>query len=413
MTLQADLTSLADRLGRVAACFDERLRGKRPAGRERAKVGACRSAYENLCDLFTHDVTGPGMREFVEQDTRETWKYFTAEIDFESLRHFAWYKRYSMAAWRVFAAMAYRLSPPRRIVFAIACFSSLFGFLGIEIVGTPQGFQLVHSGAVWWLLSLCLFAFLLLMELREKLSLKGDLEVARHIQFGLVPAPRFQRGEVRIHSHLRPANTVGGDYYDIIDLDGDRIGLVVGDVAGKGMPAALLMALLQGSLRTLITAGLRGDAVLSKLNEYLCRSIPANSFVTLIYGELDTASGELRYVNAGHNAPFLVREGGAMDRLPSTSIALGVAERSMFHEAGIRMGPGDRLLLFTDGVTEAFNEHEEEYGEARLEMFLRNRADQDPETLIKGIVDEVVAFCRTLRPHDDMTLMLVTRESPR
>src|SRR5262249_41098380 len=146
-----------------------------------------------------------------------------------------------------------------------------------------------------------LLLVLLVLELRDKLALKGDLEIARQIQFGLLPFDPVERDGVAIRASMRPANTVGGDYFDVVDLEGGTFAVVVGDVAGKGMPAALLMALLQGSLRTLVTAGLRGGELIRKLNTHLCAHIPSNRLITLFYGEVDGRRGRLVYVNAGHN----------------------------------------------------------------------------------------------------------------
>ena len=150
---------------------------------------------------------------------------------------------------------------------------------------------------------------------------------------------------------MRPANTVGGDYFDVIELDERRLAITVGDVAGKGMPAALLMALLQGSLRTLITAGLRGPELIGKLNDHLCANIPSNRLVTLFYAEYDTASGELEYVNAGHNAPFVLRADGTLQRLDATGppFLRGTddfqSEELLAYELGYRTPLGDTAFL--------------------------------------------------------------------
>jgi len=183
----------------------------------------------------------------------------------------------------------------------------------------------------------------------------------------------------------------------------------VGDVSGKGMPAALLMALLQGSLRTLVTAGFRGAALISKLNEYLSASIPQNSLVTLFYGELDTAAGLLSYVNAGHNAPFLLRSNQQMDRLHSTSMVLGIFKEVAFQSVELQIQPGDNLFLFTDGISEAFNEKGDEYGEDRLATFLLKRGQSPSADFIQSLFSDVVRFCGSAKPTDDMTLMWVAR----
>ena len=405
MTFRSEFSGLRQRLADFTARFEE----KRPnSGTEKASsapFGLLRSIYFNLRNLFTQDVTREGLRDLLKRDPRETFRYFTQGIDFTSFGPFPWYKRYPAMVGKIFLAMAYRLSPPRRIAFAIGTFLFIIGWA--KFVFTPNG-----SGVRWWFVSIVILVLLLFMELRDKLDLKGDLEIAREIQFGLVPSQPFQEGGITIHCVMRPANTVGGDYYDIIELsEANHIGVVVGDVAGKGMPAALLMALLQGSLRTLITAGFRGPELITKLNAYLCGSIPENSLVTLFFGELNLATGDLCYVNAGHNAPFLIGDSRTLKRLSSTSIVLGITKESRFEASETRLEEGERLLLFTDGVSEAFNPKGEEYGEARLGEFLQNHMNLTQSQLIQELIDDVLAFCGDARPSDDMTLMSIGRQS--
>ncbi len=406
MKLKAEPSGLSQRLTDFEASFQQktRLRAEESAGSRKASVW--RSVYESLRDLFTEGVTREGLSGLFKGEARDTFHFFAREVNFTSLRSLPWFKRYPNALWKIFLAMAYRLSPPRRIVFAVAVFSFVFGLLRFLVF---RGQADASSPFGWWLLAITLFALLLLLELKDKLDLKGDLEIARQIQFGLVPSTPFQQGTIVIHCSMRPANTVGGDYYDIIDLGGDRIGVVIADVAGKGMPAALLMALLQGSLHTLATAGLRGTELVSKLNAYLCKSIPASSLVTLFYGELDTSTGWLRYVNAGHNPPFLLRKNQAMQRLMPTSLVLGVTETTTYEAEETELGVGEKLLLFTDGISEAFNVDQQEYGESRLESFLRTHSTLPQADLIQQLTTDVLSFCGDARPTDDMTLMSIMR----
>jgi serine phosphatase RsbU (regulator of sigma subunit) len=280
-------------------------------------------------------------------------------------------------------------------------------FQSLAAIAQPQAM----GGLFYWFLAATLLLLLLLLELRDKLDLKSDLEIAREIQFGLVPAGPFVRGAFEVHCFMRPANTVGGDYYDIIDLGGKDVAIVTGDVAGKGMPAALLMALLQGSLRTLITAGFRGGELIVKLNDYLCESIPANSLVTLFYGELDIGEGTFRYINAGHNAPFVFRSEQPFERLDATGTVLGFQRGLVFEMHEMRIAPGEAMLLFTDGVTEAFNLSDEEYGEDRLEMFLKKNKDLPRDDFIQALIRDVLKFCGPARPGDDMTLVFVDRKT--
>ena len=365
------------------------------------------SAYWNIKDLLTEGVTREGLRELFERDARETFHFFTRNIDFAALRTQPKHKRYPRMVWLVFVALASRLNPARRVVFAVAILAALVAVLqSLAAIARPQAF----GGLIYWFIAAALLLLLLLLELRDKLDLKSDLEIAREIQFGLVPAGPFARGDFEIHCFMRPANTVGGDYYDIIDLGGNRVAIVVGDVAGKGMPAALLMALLQGSLRTLITAGFRSGELIAKVNDYLCESIPANSLVTLFYGELDAADGVFRYVNAGHNAPFVFRTSLLFERLPATATVLGFERGLSFDVQEVRIGAGEAMLLFTDGITEAFNLADQEYGEMRLEAFLGKNRGLPRDEFIPALIRDVLKFCGPARPGDDMTLVAVDRK---
>jgi sigma-B regulation protein RsbU (phosphoserine phosphatase) len=374
----------------------------------RGETGNDRSFSSNLFGLFTDGVTKRDFKDMVDRDAREALRFYMREIDFEEIKLLPWYRRYPTIVWRGFAALAYRLSPVRRITFAVA--TALFLFSYIQLLVLRARFEGINNGLPWLLISFVLLFLVLLLELHDKLALKGDLEIAREIQFGLVPQGPFHQDAFQIYCRMRPANTVGGDYYDVIKLEANRLGLVIADVAGKGMPAALLMALLQGSLRTLITAGHRNSDLIAKLNAYLCSSIPDNSLITLFYGELDTLSGNLTYVNAGHNAPMILRENQTLERLNSNSLILGFTSTAEFPIATKRIGPGDLLLLFTDGISEAFNPNEEEYGDARIATFLSEHRNRPIDALIQDLLDDVLEHSGSARLRDDMTLMLVSHK---
>ncbi|MFI5184038.1 MAG: PP2C family protein-serine/threonine phosphatase [Vicinamibacteria bacterium] len=409
------MTDPRKRFEEFAAKLGDTVRQQIPRRRTDApralKEDFWRDYWEGLQDLFTRDVTGKGLQELVQQDARDTLRFFTREVEFADLRDRPWHHRYPLALWRVFEAMAYRLSPARRILFALAVpvlFLGWLRYLGAWVSRNPFGLPPM-SWEAWLLGGASIVFFLLVLELKDKLALKGDLEIARQIQFGLLPFEPFCRGGISVETSMRPANTVGGDYFDLIDLGDGRTGLVVGDVAGKGMPAALLMALLQGSLRTLISAGLRGGEMMARLNDHLCANIPSNRLITLFYAEIDGRSGEMWYVNAGHNPPFMLRGSGGQERLRATSVALGILPGEAYPASRVLVGSLDRLLLYTDGVTEAFNTSDEEYGEARLAAYLEIRSGATLKELVSGLIESVLAFCGSERPRDDMTLMAVSR----
>jgi hypothetical protein len=390
-----------------AAAFAERARPSKRSGPAAAGQALRDDYWQELRDLFTRDLTSKDLQDLLERDARESVRFFVREVDFEALRARPWHVRYPLTAWRVFLATAYRLSPSRRALFAFGALLLLAGWLRLL---AALLFDASISLSFLGLLIGGSFLFqILLLELRDKLALKGDLEVARQIQFGLLPFEPYEQDGLSIRVAMRPANTVGGDYFDLIGLGGGRLAVVLGDVAGKGMPAALLMALLQASLRTLISAGFRGGELLAKLNAHLFANIPSNRLITLFYAELDPAAGTLCYVNAGHNAPLLLRAGGGLDRLPATAVALGVMPDAEFQPAAASLAPCERLFLYTDGVVEAFDARDEEYGELRLEAFLATQRAVPPAELVEAVVQEVLAFGAGVPPHDDMTLMVVAR----
>jgi serine phosphatase RsbU (regulator of sigma subunit) len=371
--------------------------------------------WRELQDLFTRDVKLKGLHELLGEETHETMRFFTREVGLTDLERRRFYERYPLSAWRVFLAVAHRLSPWRRVIFGAAVPVLAFAWLRYLVRHGLGGFTFpsAFSAEAWMMLAATALLFLLVLELRDKLGLKGDLEIARQIQFGLLPFAPCAAGEFRVETVMRPANTVGGDYFDLVDLGPGRLAVVVGDVAGKGMPAALLMALLQGSLRTLITAGLRGAPLVAKLNAHLCANIPSNRLVTFFYSELDTATGALHYVNAGHNPPFLLRADGTCERLAPTAMALGVLPDAPYAAFAAEIEPGDRLLLYTDGVTEAANAKDEEYGEGRVLAWLTAQRAAEDRALIEGLVADVLRFGSPVRPRDDMTAMVVTRHVTR
>jgi serine phosphatase RsbU (regulator of sigma subunit) len=260
-----------------------------------------------------------------------------------------------------------------------------------------------------------IFGGLVLLMLAEVFKLgaemKGDLETARKIQASLVPGEVFRKNRAEVHARMVPARTVGGDYYDVLEMGEEGLAVIVGDVTGKGLPAAMLMASVLGSARALFSAGLRGKDLIAALNRHVCTNAAGGRFVTLFYGELDAATGELNYVNAGHNPPLLARADGSVDRLEPTGMVLGVMPEASFEACRAEIRAADRLLIFTDGYSEAFNKKDEEYGEGRLAESLVRAQGLPLQAAVERVTADVLAFCGSIPPHDDMTLMLVARQA--
>ena len=240
---------------------------------------------------------------------------------------------------------------------------------------------------------------------RER-QLKLDLDEAREIQRGLMPRRMPHLHGFSIANAWQPARGVSGDYLAAFSLDDSRAALCVADVAGKGFPAAMLMSNMQAALKSFASESISPSELCDKLNKLMCGNTPLRKFITCFYSELDINTRKLTFTNAGHNAPMLVRRDGACIRLEEGGRVIGAFCDSTFTQLEIQLYEGDKLLLFTDGVTEARNAAGDEFGEQRLQDCLRSYAGRNATELRTLILDEVTAFCNG-NFDDDATLMTV------
>jgi len=299
----------------------------------------------------------------------------------------------------LFWAMILKLSPTRRL-FLLAALALLI----VRMVGGPPG--LTALGA------LVLLA-LLALELADRVALKRDLEIAREIQKWLVPQSPPSVPGVDIAFTTRPANTVAGDFYDAFLCPGPlgegspaRLVLVVADVAGKGMPAALIMATFQSSLKTLVQKPIPLPELVSRLCRYCCEhSLEGLRFTTAAIVEVDPLTGTLRYVNAGHNPPALRRADGTIEWLVTGGLPLGVQADIAYESATLALQPGDRLVVFTDGVVEARDPRGQEYGDARLTEVLKGLREEDAAGTLERVMSSVESFVGTAPRSDDITCL--------
>ncbi|HOF05379.1 MAG TPA: SpoIIE family protein phosphatase [Syntrophales bacterium] len=242
----------------------------------------------------------------------------------------------------------------------------------------------------------------------EKERLQKELEIARGIQLRLLPQhPPYIEGFDLAANNL-PAQEIGGDFYDYIPVSLDSWGLIIADVSGKGMPAAIFMGLSRTIVRASATDNPSAAAAIRQANELICRDSTSGMFVTLFYAILDARERKLRYVNAGHNPPLLFRNGsGEVISLRTRGIALGVAHFIDLQEAEKTLEPGDLVVFYTDGVTEAINEHQEAFGERRLiEIVSRNRQLSARE-LISKVEEAVMVFAGRETQFDDITMLVL------
>ena len=245
------------------------------------------------------------------------------------------------------------------------------------------------------------------LQNRDRLvALKQELEVARHVQTSSLPEALPEGDEFDIGAMMTPAREIGGDFYDFFAIDDHRMGLVIADVSDKGVPAALITMVTRALLKS---ASRRHDSpgdCLAEVNEFLSQDNEACMFVTLFYGVLDFRDGCLRYSNGGHNPPRVMRAAGAVEALQTTGdLALGVFAGHGFQEREVSVAPGDGLFLYTDGITEACNPANDEFGEQRLDELLGRVGAQPSQEVVRGAVEAVEAFAKGTPQFDDMTCL--------
>jgi phosphoserine phosphatase RsbU/P len=250
---------------------------------------------------------------------------------------------------------------------------------------------------------------LLHRQVLEKQRIEQQLAVAREVQRGLLPSAPPRLPGYDIAAVQLATWTIGGDYFDYIPLANGRFGLVIADVSGKGIPAALIMATFRAALRSELRRQAELGPLMQALNRLLLESQGDSRFVTAVYGSLDPASGRFGYVNCGHNPPLLLRADGGVETLECGGVALGMLPEVSFATATTTLRPGDMLALYTDGVVEPANAHENEFGTARLQEVLRSSASLSAAESVQAVVDATRSFSGQDRYDDDFTLVVVRR----
>lgn len=244
-------------------------------------------------------------------------------------------------------------------------------------------------------------------QLVEKKRLEGQLEVARQVQLELLPPRDPELPGYDISAYNFPTEEVSGDYYDWVRIYDDQIGIVIADVAGKGVPAALLMAFLRASLRAATHIGYAPHISMAKVNFLLWESIERNQFVTAFYGIMDATNRTLAFANAGHNPPLLLNPDGTPRFIEEGGLPLGMFRDTRYYEYYITFEPGQLLVLYTDGVTEAHNPDEEEFGKERLANSVARARDLSAHELIEAVQRDVIAWTQGRGSHDDVTFFVI------
>ncbi len=330
-------------------------------------------------------------------DARSTYGFYGKDVDWDEIQKLPRWKRPWPIISQFFWALLTKLSPARRVLL-------LVGLVLLVFSNQKNQYEFI---------AILLFLFLLFLELADKVIMKRDLEIAREIQSWLVPSepPSIPGAEVAFWT--RPQNSVAGDYYDAFfptddAASGGKLLLVMADVAGKSVPAALLMATLQASLHTLASEGLPLTQLAVRLNHYACaHSLEGRRFTTAVIGEYDPSTRRLVYLNAGHNSPVVRRTNGGIERLESGGLPFGILREATFVAASVDLQPGDTLILFTDGVVEAFNAAGEEFTDARWLKIIRDLPDLSAQATMQYLMQQVEQFVGATRQSDDITCLVL------
>ncbi len=240
-------------------------------------------------------------------------------------------------------------------------------------------------------------------------ALQQELDIATTIQTSILPKtfPAFpDRKEFDIYAKMIPAKEVGGDLYDFFLIDKYRLGVVIGDVSGKGIAAALLMAVCKTLIKATAYKGLPTDSVLFEVNNLLVDESPPNMFVTVFYGVLDTRNGAFEYANGGHNSPYLISNDGTTKLLDDVGgLLLGTIKSTEYQSNIIMLKPGESIFFYTDGVTEAFNSNEEDFKEERLLQSLKINSVSSAEKIVANVFESVKNFTNGVEQSDDITCL--------
>jgi serine phosphatase RsbU (regulator of sigma subunit) len=380
----------------------------------------------DFVETYTRDLKAEDLRRLFTRDTRDAYRFFTRQIDLSAFDALPWHKRLLAHLRVLFLAFTMKLSPARRMVYGASLLFMAFGLVNllraVQLAKAPIGrVTVILPGLVFpegtglLIVAFGLMNLLVLLEVADRLSLKNDLEIAREIQQAMLPSGLFTAPGVETAGLSRPANTVGGDFYDILPLGEGRVAVAVGDVAGKGSPAALLMALLLAMMRTLVDERLEPAELVARLNVQVSRHAPGSRFITLFYGVYDTVTGDLTYVNAGHTPPLLLHgpletDGPCrVERLSDGGIALGMFERATYVPGRARLQPDDLLAIYSDGITEAENADGRPFDESGLERVLRLHGREPIAGIGTGILRAVESYTGETRFADDLTLLVLRR----
>lgn len=355
-----------------------------------------------LSRTLVNDLRHGDLRRTIVRDFQELKAYMLTEERKARLKTMGRLKRAFFFTWWLLKSLLLKLTPARRLLLAVALVL-LLAQDSFDI--NAQNFRMNLN---FNLLSGVIILFILMLELKDKLLAKEELEAGRAVQEALMPPRTPEVPGWRLWLFMRSANEVGGDLVDFIKIDDERFGVAVGDVAGKGLRAALMTAKLQSTLRALVTESPSLSNLIGKLNRIFCRDSLPNLFASLVYVQLEENSGKVRLVNAGHLPPILVQGSQAVS-LAKGGAALGLIPTADFSEQILELRRNDLLFVYSDGLTDAQNEAGEFFGEQRILNLLTTFKDFSTDQLGETVISHVDRFIGEARATDDLSIAILKR----
>ncbi|MBL7995677.1 serine/threonine-protein phosphatase [bacterium] len=363
------------------------------------KENSNKKTEPGIFNTLRHDVQSGGHFENLRREYRELRDFYIDTEMKSRLDEMNVFKRWFYFVWWLLKSMFFKLTPTRRLLLLLGIFLSNGGFtIAFEsVLINDNGF----IGGV-------LILFVLLLELKDKLLAHSELESGRKVQQALAPERSPQISGWSLWLYTRPANEVGGDLVDFLQIGPERAGLIMADVAGKGLRAALLTAKLQATVRAFAADHESLSAFCSKVNAIFHRDSLPSIFASLLYLEIKPDNGQIRLVNAGHMPPLVLSAQGIKE-LPGGELALGLSNKTNYTEQTIDLQHGEILFAYSDGLTEACNESREFYGTERLNKLLSEISHFDAQYIGETVTGQLDRFVGEARANDDLSLLIVKR----
>lgn len=356
---------------------------------------------QNLRQTLKQDIKTGDLWSTLRRDYKEIERFYIDDEKKVRLDKMTWFKRIIFLTWWLIKSLLLKLTPLRRILLLIGFFLIL-GWGQVIIHG--EGVRTSNSQIVGGLL----FLFVLMLELKDKLLARDELEAGRKVQQALMPDSTPSIPGWSVWLSTRPANEVGGDLVDSLDFGPDRRGLVLADVSGKGLQAALLTAKLQATIRALGKDSDSTAGLITKINEIFHRDSLPNMFASLLYLEIAHNGAQIKFVNAGHLPPLLLQS-GVIHEMPKGEQAVGLIGTSSFTEHTVELKGGDVFFAYSDGLTEARNERGDFFGSDKLLQLLPNWQNLSAEKIGAAIISEVDWFVGEARANDDLSLVILKK----